>query len=189
MCKVLKTLILGLTGCFLSQTSESKDWGVGLFSSPHAVGIQLQALGESEMDIIGITADIYGMTMGQTKDLGFKLSYTRDYILNEVHFKNCGMIFHMGAGAMLGYVHDKESGILVSSNETLQNNMGLMAALATSIGQRFDFIRPVAIDLSFSANPGIYLRRSSETGSIYLSIYRNGISQIILPRLSIIYNF
>ena len=189
MYRVLKALILGFTACLMSQTSEAKEWGVGLFSSPHAVGVQFQALGESEIDIIGIMADLYGVIKGQTKDIGFKLGYTRDYILNEVHFQNCGMIFHLGAGAMLGYVHDKESGIFVNSNETLENNMGLMAALSCSIGLRFDFIRPVAIDLSFAANPGIHLRRSSETGSLYLTVYKNGISQIIMPRLSVIYNF
>ena len=184
--------ILCLALALTTPEAAAREWSAGLFSSPSGWGLQAQACDRSgtEMDIITLTADAYGLLTGRTGDLGVKLGYTHDYVLGMLETEAFLMRFHAGAGVLTGYVHDNENAFLLSSGEDLQKEMGIVAALSCSIGLRFDFFaRKVGIDLGLSANPGVHLRTDRENGSIYLSFYRNGIYDIVLPRVSIMYRF
>ena len=99
------------------------------------------------------------------------------------------MKFHLGAGFMTGFAHDNELGLFMNSDEPLANEMGIIAALSCTIGLRFDFDRPFAIDLGLTANPGVHLRMDKENGSMYLSFYKNGIFGAVLPHISLMYRF
>lgn len=170
----------------------AREWSAGLYSFPAGHGIQVQTMDdkEEEMDTFIISTDLYGITSGRTADVGFRLSYTHDYVLGRLEAEDFSMKFHAGAGLLAGYVHDHENGIFLGTIEPLKKEMGVVAALSCSLGLRFDFFaRRVAIDLGLSANPGVHLRMDRENGSLYLSFYKNGIYQILFPKISIMYRF
>ena len=184
-------VILCLALVLTTPEAAAREWSAGLFSSPSGWGLQAQACDRSgtEMDIITLTADAYGLVTGRTGDLGVKLGYTHDYIISTYEADGFTMNFHAGAGLTVGYVHDGENGSILGTGEALQKEMGVMAALSGSIGFRFDFTRNAAIDFGLSANPGVHLRMDRENGSMYLSFYRNGLFHALLPHISIMYRF
>lgn len=189
MCRTY--LIACLLLASVTAAAGTKEWSAGLYSSLTGIGLQAQLpSGEGrEMDIISVLADTYGLLSGCTTDIGVRLGYTHDYIISTYVADGFTMDFHAGAGLTIGYVHDGENGSILGTGEALQKEMGVMAALSGSIGLRFDFTRKVAIDFGLSANPGVHLRMDRENGSMYLSFYRNGLFQALLPHISIMYRF
>ena len=75
--------ILCLALALATPEASAREWSAGLFSSPSGWGLQAQACdrSETEIDIITLTADAYGLVTGRTGDLGVKLGYTHDYVL------------------------------------------------------------------------------------------------------------
>lgn len=170
----------------------AREWSAGLYSFPSGHGIQVQTMDENEkeMDTFIISTDLYGMASGRTSDVGVRLGYTHDYVLGRLEAEDFSMKFHAGAGLLTGYVHDHENGIFLGTKDPLNKEMGFIAALSCSMGLRFDFFaRKVSIDLGLSANPGVHLRMDKDNGSLYLSFYKNGIYQILFPKISIMYRF
>ena len=191
MTKTLLLLINCLALMLVPLSAGAREWSAGLISSPSFIGIQAQATrpDNGETDIFCIAADTYGTVTGRTEDVGIRLSYIHDYALGLLIAENFNMKFHLGAGFMTGFAHDNELGLFMSSDEPLANEMGIIAALSCTIGLRFDFDRPFAIDLGLTANPGVHLRMDRENGSMYLSFYKNGIFGAVLPHISLMYRF
>ncbi len=184
--------VLCLTAAFAEQQSAAKEVSAGLSSSPTGYGVMIHIMNPegSELDILNISTDLYGLVSGRTDDIGFRLGYSHDYVINRFEYADFSMDIHAGAGLLTGFVHDHESGIFFGNRNPLEKEMGLIAALSCSAGLRFDFFaRKVAIDLGFSANPGVHIRMDKENGSIYMSFYKNGIYQILYPKISIMYRF
>lgn len=175
----------------LAQHAGAREWSAGLVSSPSGCGILAQSFNSrgNEIDILSITTDFYGLLSGRTDDLGIRFGYTHDYIITQYEGNGFSMKLHAGAGMLTGYVHDHENGLFIGAGRPLEKEMGIVAALSCSFGLRFDFFRRVALDLGFSANPGVHLRMDRENGSMYLAFYKNGIYQIMFPRISIMYRF
>ena len=75
--------ILCLALALATPEASAREWSAGLFSSPSGWGLQAQTCDRSgtEMDIITLTTDAYGLVTGRTGDLGVKLGYTHDYVL------------------------------------------------------------------------------------------------------------
>lgn len=184
--------LLCLSAALAEQQAAAREVSAGLSSSPSGFGVMMQIMNHegSEMDILNISTDMYGVVSGRTGDIGFRLGYTHDYIIRRFEHEDFDMNIHVGAGLQTGLVHDHESGFFFGNRNPLEKEMGIIAALSCSAGLRFDFYaRRVAIDLGLSANPGVHLRMDKDNGSFYLSFYKNGIFQILYPKISILYRF
>lgn len=193
MTRGLLILVASCMAFTLARPSAvAREWSAGAVSSLSFVGLQARAYDHEtdESDIISLTADFYGLVTGRTDDVGVKFSYVHDYVLGELVADSFIMKFHAGAGFMTGYVHDNEAGgPFLNSDKALSREMGVIAALSCTVGLRFDFERPVAIDIGLSANPGIHLRTDRDNGSMYLSFYKNGVFNAIFPHISLMYRF
>lgn len=85
-------------------------------------------------------------------------------------------------------MRDAEIGKYEGTEFTLTRNPGFMAALSGTGGCHFDFNRNIALDLSFTAELGIHVRRDEKVNSMDLNFYRNGLLQALYPQLSILFH-
>lgn len=83
---------------------------------------------------------------------------------------------YAGPGMSIGYVHDNKKG-----------NTGHIAALSGSISCTADFGRRITLNLGFSTEFGLHLRRDENFDIINLALYKNGLIQSFYPQLSILF--
>lgn len=181
--RILLSLILSITAI----TARAQTLSLGLSSSLSSQGINL-CLDHSlsgEMDIFNLGVDTYGLLSARTEQIGFCFTYSHQYVFSIVESEDFIARFHAGIGISTGYVHDHESGALLSEKLPLDKEMGIVAALACNAGMRFDFERPFAIELNFLAAPGIHIRKDSSTGFTNISFYKRGIYYALLPQISL----
>ena len=101
------------------------------------------------------------------------------------------MTLYAGPGISFGYVHDHDKGRkLFDIGSLIANNDGFMFAVSGDAGCRFDFGKTIALDLSFTADAGLHVRRNEKEKSYEaasLSIYNNGLLQALYPQLTILF--
>ncbi len=180
--------LLCLCGPMLSR---AQNVSAGMIASFSYSGLILDITSESGhiIDRFTLCEDNYGFLTGRTNDIGVRFSYTHEYVFKSYEFEEFIGFFHAGAGAFAGYVYDHEPGSHSGAGLPLGKEMGLSLGLAASVGFCIDFPRSISIDLSFSAYPGMHLRGDRNSGMAYISLYLNGLYQILYPRLSVIYVF
>ena len=180
-----------LSLCCFASAQEHK-LRTGLLSSLKGAGISLQidSPSGSEVDVINLYADIYGLPTGRTSDLGVVLSYSHNYVLKTFGNSDVSAALYSGVGVSLGYVHDYEKGVFSKTHERLlEKRMGGIVCLCINGGLAVDFERNLTIDLSFSFNPGLHIRTESRNNSLKVSPYKLGVYQLIIPQLSLLYRF
>ena len=163
----------------------------GLYQSMKGIGATAMFYSDGdEADILTLRSDFYGVLSGRTRRSGVCLSYTHDYVFFERDGEDFLLQLHAGAGGMVGYVHDFERGLYSAFDRELQHRPGAVAALTGNLGLRLDFFwRPVTLDFSITAAPGLHLRTDQDTGAMILSFYRNGILQAYQPQINLMYYF
>ncbi len=164
----------------------------GVYMSPKGFGITAawDSRRGGEMDILTVRNDLYGILSGRTSLQGVCLSYTHDYTLFQQREEDLFLRLHAGAGGQFGYVQDFEKGFFSAFDRELTHSPGGMVALTGRIGLRVDFFwNRLSLDLSLTAAPGIHLRSNRDTGTMILSIYRNGLFFSAVPELNLLYNF
>lgn len=170
--------------------AQGRDWLCGISQSPKGVGLALVLDGQGrEMDIFTLRTDLYGVLSGRTAQPGVCLSYTHDYRFYAREGGDFRLLLHAGAGGLGAYVRDFEKGFLSAYERRLTRNPGWTAALTGNIGLRVDFRRRLTLDLSFSVEPGIHLRTDPDTGTLLVSLYRNGLYRVYQPQLNLLYRF
>lgn len=180
---------------FMSLVSGPLAYGqqacVGISNSSSGFGLTAQfgAAGGEELNIFSLGTDNYGIFTGRTKEVGFRISYSHNYIVRRFAAGDFELLMHVGAGAMTGYVHDFEAGIFGNGPTSLKREMGVTAALACTFGACFDFRRGISVEIGYALYPGIHIRTDRETGSAYVSVYKNGLMRLPIPSLNIMYRF
>jgi len=160
-----------------------------VFSSPKGYGISGEYDGRYDGSINNFTiyADIYGMPTARTREAGVVATFTHNYIVQTVETEFAVFDFFAGAGASTGYVHDFEAGFFRKTNRELQRERSVMVALAGDAGVHADFGRRISLELSFTANLGIAMRRNRSNGAMLFSFYKNGVFQTLYPQISIMF--
>lgn len=192
MSRVRHFLLAALLLPLFCPLMRGQEFMAGLYQSFKGVGLtaMFYAYGGDEADILTLRSDFYGVLSGRTAQPGVCLSYTHDYVFFEREGEDFLVQLHAGAGGMLGYVHDYERGFYSAFDRELQHRPGGVVALTGNLGLRVDFFwRPVTIDFSITAAPGLHLRTDQDTGAMILSFYRNGMLQAYLPQINLMYYF
>ncbi len=191
MTKTKLTIAAILLSALFCTHTGAQNVSVGLISSFSYSGIVLDITSESGHIINRFTLceDNYGFLARRTNDIGVRFCYTHEYVFKSYEFEEFIAFFHAGAGMYAAYIYDHEASSLSGGGQPLDKEMGFSGGLAASIGFCIDFPRRVSLDLSFAAHPGLHLRHDKDSGATFISLYRNGLYQILHPRISVIYNF
>jgi len=185
-------LLLGALMLLLCAAANGQDrLLLGSFQSPKGFGASIFFVSRdgTETDILTLRTDFYGLLAGRTRDVGGCLAYTHDYLLFATDGPDFRIQLHAGAGGALAYVHDFENGFFSATERLLERNPGIAAGLAGNLGLRVDFRRHLTLDVSFSAIPGVHLRTDHHTGTLLVSLYRNGLYHAYYPQLNLMYRF
>ena len=172
-----------------SQPLASQE--AGFYNSPKGLGAQFR-FGEQEGVFHSLTAfvDIYGVPTGRCLYPGFRMNFSRQYVIQQLNSGDMDMLFYIGPGISSGMVHDHDKGKWFDLQSLVGGNIGFMFALSADAGCRFDFGKRIALDLSFAMDAGVHMRRNENEKSYYatsLSIYNNGLLQLFYPQLTILF--
>ena len=191
MSRVRQFLLAALLLPLFWPQLRGQEFMAGTYQSIKGIGATAMFWSDdAEADILTLRTDFYGVLSGRTRQPGVCLSYTHDYVFFEREGEDFLLLLHAGAGGMLGYVHDYERGFYSAFDRELQHGRGGVLALTGNFGLRLDFFwRPVTIDFSITAAPGLHLRSDPDTGAMILSFYRNGIFQAYQPQINLMYYF
>lgn len=188
--KKLHIVLLVFFLSFLALPSGAQE-SVGLFNSPKGFGAQVRF---PENDGIFHSAlvfvDIYGVPTSRCSNPGIRVNASRNYILSRRQKGEIGMSFYAGPGVTLGYLRDHDKGRGIDMESLFGNKEGFAVALSGTGGCRFDFDGPVSLDLSFTADLGVHLRRNEVERGYFatnVSIFNNGIFQAFYPQLTILF--
>lgn len=186
----LRTILIILAlaaGSFSSSYAQE----AGLFNSPKGIGAQYRF---PVKDGIFHTAtgfvDIYGIPTSRCLYPGYRFNFSRQYVISELESNGLRYLFYLGPGVSFGYVRDHDKGRGIDLTSLMSDNPGFMLALSAGTGCRIDFGGRIALDLSFSAEGGVHVRRNEkEKGytAASLSVYNNGFMQAWYPQLTILF--
>ena len=185
---LLSALLLILAPAFLAGAQE-----YGLFNSPKGVGASVR-LPEKDgiFHTVNAYVDIYGVATSRCSYPGYKANISRQYVCNRFERDGFSVSFYAGPGLSVGYVRDHDKGRGFDLTSLMADNEGVALALSGDAGFFFDFGRNVFLDLSWTAEAGIHLRRN-EAEKTYnaasLSLYNNGLLQALYPQLTIYFRF
>ncbi len=183
---VLLVLFLGL-----AAPKSGAQESLGIFNSPKGVGAAVR-FPETGGIFYSATAfiDIYGVPTSRCSYPGFKANVSRFYVLEHTGRGAAQLTFYVGPGVSAGYVRDHDKGRGIDLVSLFGDNEGIALALSGGAGCRFDFDGRVSLDLSFTGELGVHVRRNEDERSYFspsLSIYNNGIIQALYPQLTILF--
>ena len=190
----VKSAISIVTAVLLSvfgNRAAAGEYYLGAYNSLKGIGASaaFRSGDSGTMNIINLYADMFGVFSGRTRDVGVAASFSRDYVLAYADFDYACLSIHAGPGCLAGYVRDFERHFFSSEGEPYKN-MGLVAALTGNIGLSADFFsHSVSIDVSFSVNPGVHIRKDKDNGALLLSLYKRGLYYCLIPQVCIYYRF
>ncbi len=163
----------------------------GFLNSPKGFGAQYRF---TESDGVFHTAtaliDIYGIPTSRCSSPGIRFNFSRQYIFKQLESRGVSFTLYAGPGLSAGIVRDHDKGRWFDLTSLISENPGFMFALSGDAGCRFGFGRKVSLDLSFTADAGIHVRRNEDEPSYAatsLSIYNNGFLQAIYPQLTVLF--
>lgn len=186
-------ILVATLALLLAMTLPAGAQEFGLFSSPKGVGGSVRF---PEKDGIFHTAhayvDIYGVATSRCSYPGFKANFSRQYVCRRFQRDGYSVAFYAGPGISLGYVRDHDKGRGFDLTSLMADNEGFALAVSGDAGFFFDFGRNVFLDLSWTAEAGIHLRRNEaekKYTAASLSLYNNGLLQAIYPQLTVYFRF
>ena len=187
MLRTCHTLLAAFSALlFFAAVASAQEVSAGVYNSVRGIGASVSIpSGEFDASSLTLFADIYGIPSGRTKIPGVKFNYTRQFVFRTIEYENTLFSFYAGPGVSAGYVFDHENGAFSDYDKPLLMNQGFMAALSGSAGCLFTFSRRVVLDLFWTVEGGIHIRRDETLGNIDLRLYRNGLTQAWMPQLAI----
>ena len=182
-----KPYILFVVSLLLSCLCASAQRpSAGMYNSVKGFGLSFSLQSEDgEMDVFTAYADIYGIPSGRSKVPGAKFNYSHQFVFTTLVFNDAVLDIYAGPGVTAGYVHDHESGFFTDYDKPLLLNMGVVGALSGTVGCVFSFSRKLMLDLSWTVEGGIHMRRDETLENIDLKLYKNGLTQAWMPQLVI----
>ena len=163
----------------------------GIYNSPKGFGAAVQiSSSEGAFDNFSLVADFSGLFTRRCDHPGVKFNYSHNYVFATTEKEGMRYQLYLGPGFTAGWLHDWEKGRWEQTGGTaFRKNYGGMAALSGSAGCRFIFERRLTLDLFWTAEVGIHIRRNEIQETPAISFYLNGIMQSLYPQLLIMYRF
>lgn len=153
------------------------DLSAGIFNSPRGFGISLDYYATEDIyNTYIVYADMYGIYSGTYRNSGVKFIYLHYNRLGGIDTDYAAYGLFLGPGASTGYVRDFDS---EKFGFTLTADIAL--ALRAQFPKNFDLELAMMVEMGFIA-------RDFE-GKTQLDIYGNGLRQVFLPTLKIMYRF
>ena len=188
--KKLHTVLLVFLLSLLAFPSRAQE-SVGLYNSFKGFGATVRF---PEKDGVFHTVlayiDIYGVPTSRCSNPGIRFNASRQYVFARKERGDVHMTFYAGPGVTAGYVRDHDKGRGFDLVSLFGNTEGIAIALSGDAGCRFDFPGPVSLDLSFTADLGIHMRRNELEWGYFapsVSIFNNGIFHALYPQLTILF--
>ena len=183
---VLLVFLLGL----LALPTRAQE-SLGLYNSPKGFGATVRFAEKDGIfhTIVGYI-DIYGVPTSRCSYPGIRFNASRQYIFAREERGEINMTFYAGPGITAGYVRDHDKGRGIDFVSLFGNTEGIAVAVSGDVGCRFDFPGPVSLDLSFTADLGIHMRRNEMEWNYFspsVSIFNNGLIQALYPQLTILF--
>ena len=178
----LRLTVLALTlllPSFCVNALAQKGLGIGSFQSFKGVGLSFETLSPSgrEFNTFTLYADLAGMYLGYNEAPGVKFNYSHNIRIAQFSPQTLDdLSFIAGSGFSTGWV--KDSG---------RDNYWVSAALSGTFGARAVFPCRVCFILGITLETGLLLYDNG--GHATTTLYRDGIYHIILPHLTISYQF
>ena len=164
---------------------------VGIFNSPKGFGASVRFGGSQDVyHTINAFIDIYGVPTSRCSYPGFRINASRNYILSRQSWQDVDMTFYLGPGFTAGYVRDHDKGRGIDLVSLFGDNEGVALAISGGAGCQFDFGGRIALDLSFTSDLGVHIRRNEDERGYFspsVSIFNNGILQAFYPQLTIFF--
>lgn len=177
--------------CVFCVGASAQD--AGIFNSLKGIGASVR-FPERNGVFHSATAfvDIYGIATSRCSYPGYKANFSRQYSLKTWKLDDYSIKMYAGPGLSVGYVRDHDKGRGIDLVSLISDNEGMMFAASGDIGWMFDFGGLVSLDLSFTADAGVHVRRNEKERGYWspsLSIYNNGLMQAFYPQLTIWFRF
>lgn len=179
-------LLLLLPAC---PTAAAQEKGLGLFVSPKGVGATFNlpsGKNPSSYNSFSVFADIYGMPMGKCYVPGYRAVYNRCNVIKEFSWRGADCYMYVGPGFSAGWVRDFEEGLLDPEVKYF-HSPGAMAGIGGTFGFNIRCRERLQLNLSWDVEVGVFYRHDNVMNNMVLSIYRNGLIQLLSPQLTIIY--
>lgn len=144
--------------------------------------------GGDEFNAFTVFVEVFGIPTGRTGEPGVKFNYSHNFNMKLIERNSTKFSFYAGPGVSCGYLKDFEVGSRIGDNLALTKSHGAMLALSGTGGCRFLFNRVISLDISFTAELGVHLRRGEVVNGLNLSMYRNGLLQCFYPQASILFD-
>ena len=183
-----KTIVTAAVAVLLSISSYAQGPYLGVFNSLKGIGaaLELPAKDSSEFNSFALYAEIFGIPTGRCSEPGVKFNWSHNFILWDTEKDSTVYSIYAGPGISCGYMRDFELGKRKDKSLVLTKKPGVMTALSGTGGARFSFSGRIALDLSFTLDLGIFVRRDEALNNFDLNLYRNGLAQSLYPQLSIL---
>lgn len=183
-----KTIVTAAVAVLLSISSYAQGPYLGVFNSLKGIGaaLELPAKDPSEFNSFALYAEIFGIPTGRCSEPGVKFNWSHNFILWNTEKDSTVYSIYAGPGISCGYMRDFELGKRKDKSLVLTKKPGVMTALSGTGGARFSFSGRIALDLSFTLDLGIFVRRDEALNNFDLNLYRNGLAQSLYPQLSIL---
>lgn len=176
-----------LAAVLLSIPSLAQRPSLGIFNSLKGLGAALELpASDGEFNSFALYVEIYGIPTGRCSEPGVKFNWSHNFEIKRFEAESTVFSIFAGPGVSTGYMRDFEVGQRIQGSLALTKNPGVMAALSGTGGCRFSFESRIELDLSFTAELGILVRRDETVNDFNLNMYRNGLMQCIYPQLSIL---
>lgn len=186
----MKKLLILLASVVISGTLPAQTRCAGLFNSLKGFGLSVSnKIDEDEFNSLELFADFYGLLSGRSEYPGIKFNYTHSKVLKTWIGSDIATALYAGPGVTAGYVRDYQKGYYELRKFVFTQNYGAAAGLSGTIGFRFLFSRRISIDLSWTAELGLHLRKDEKLDTFQLRFYRNGLFLAPYPQLKLEYFF
>lgn len=170
--------------------SAAPDCG-GLFNSPKGFGASVQTeVRDGRFNSFDVFADIYGMPTGRAANYpGIRVQAFRNFVLSDISMPADFSFIYAGMGMSAGYVRDFESFTRWERGPAyLLKNMGAVCCLSSQFGAKACF-GGIILDLGLQMDLGLFVRKHETQGNLMLELYKNGLYNVLLPQLKIMWRF
>lgn len=186
--RALKIIVCAAAVTLMTCSAVRAQNSVGIYNSPRGFGASVQHdMDADHFCTFSLFTDIYGIPSGRTKSPGVHFCFSRNNILMQRSADDVTLSVYAGPGVSLGWGHDAE--FTARSKEDLSNNPGITGAINGTAGVRAGFARNIALDLSFMCEVGLHIRNDEHLEQRDLTLYKNGLANIWMPQLLILWKF
>ena len=152
----------------------------GILNSPKSIGIEADFPdSDNSFKSLSLTMDFCGFYSGKHSRPGIKAGYSFNRFISIKEKEHLDIIFYMGPGVSAGYVYDNGK----------SDRAGAVLSLTGTAGWFFRFNRKICLNLSWTLEAGMHVRKDESSGNMKLAFYKNGVYRFPYPQLSIIRQF